>query len=108
MPDVRQVARQAPGNDEHGVDAQVVSGLQVAWSEPLGRDDDAPEPPCIERHFRCFERGAGLHLDEGEGAPPSGDDVDLAAGHTCSPSEDAPAVEAEPPAGDGLSATTAL
>ena len=97
-----------PGDDEDGVDADVVAGAGVARGELLCGECDAAQAILVERHGRRVARGALLDLDEGYQPAAPGDQIDLAAAHFHSPGEDPPAVEAEPPGGDGLGAAAAL
>ena len=89
-------------DDEQGVDADVVAGPLVTHRQALGGDGDAAQPVLIEREARRGRVAARLDLDEGHDPPAPRDDVDLAAEDPRATGEDAPAVEAEPPSGDGL------
>ena len=100
--------RETPRNDEDRVDAQVVTGPQVARRKMLGRRDDSAQAPGIERHGRGLVRSARLHLDEREDSASARDDVDLAAGHSSAPGKDPPAVQAQPKGRQCLSGTAAL
>ena len=95
-------------HDKQGVDPELVIWLQIARRETLGGNNDPPEPPCVERQSGCLGRGAGLYLDEGECPAAAGDDVDLSTGDPSAASEDAPAVQSQPPTGEGLGAAPAL
>ena len=108
MPDVRHVARKPPGDDEDGIDAQVVARPQEARGKALGGDNHTPQPPRVERQRSCLFGGAGLYLDERKDPAAPGDDVALAAGHPGSAGEDAPAVQAEPPTGQRLGSPAAF
>ena len=109
MPDVWHVARKPSRDNEDGVDAQVVARPQETRGEPLGGDDHAPQSPGVQRHRSRLFRGASLHFDECQNLAAAGDDVDFSAWHSGAAGKDAPAVEAQPPAGQRLgSATTFL
>jgi hypothetical protein len=102
------MSRQSSGHDEDRVDAQVVAGPEVARCEALGSDNHTAQSPCIERKRRSLFGRTCLDLDEGKGAAAARNDVDLAAGYAGSASEDAPAVEAQPPTGERLGTAAAL
>ena len=107
LPDVGQMARKSARNDEDRIDPHVVSGLQIARREALRGGDHSTKPPCVERHCGGFRRRTRLYLDECDYSPPSGDDVDLAVRHTSAASEDAPAAQPQPPAGQRLGSAAA-
>ena len=98
----------ASRNDEDRIDPQVIAGLHVPRREALRRNGHAAKSPGVERHGRSAFGRSRLYFDEGEDLASPCDDIDLAAGNTGAPGEDAPAVEAEPPAGDGLGPAAAL
>lgn len=102
------MAGEPAGDDEDRVDADIVVGLLVAWREPLGRDNDAADPPGIERHCCGVLRGTCLHLDEGDYLATSGNDIDFSACYAGAAGQDAPAVKAEAPARESLRAAAAL
>jgi len=102
VPDIGEVARQPAGNEENGVDADVVAGPGVARRQPLGGDRDPSQAVRIERQRRLLLAGARLDLDEGEDAPAPGDQVNFAAGDPGAFGEDSPAVQPQPPGGQPL------
>ena len=101
------MARQAAGDEEDRVDADRVAGPGETRREALGGGRHPTQAIFVERHRRRVLGGALLDLDEGERAPASRDQIDLAAGNPRAPGEDAPAVEAEPPGSDGFGAAAA-
>src|SRR5438128_1386798 len=99
--------RPALRNDEQSIDTHVVAVAQIARREPpRGRDNPAQPPPIQPERGGIFG-GARLDLDKGEDLSAPRYYVDFAAGHTRTPGEDAPAVEPEIPAGEGLGAAAA-
>ena len=108
LPDIGEVERKTAGDDEDGVDAHVVAGARVARGELLGGEGNAAQAILIERQSGGVGGGALLDLDEGDHRAASGDQIDLATVHFDPAGEDPPAVEAEPPGGDGLGAAAAL
>ena len=101
------MTRQAPRNEENRVDADRVAGPGKARREALGGGRHPAQAIFVERHRRCVLGGALLDLDEGERTPAPRDQINLAAGNPRAPGEDAPAVESEPPGGDGFGAAAA-
>jgi len=108
VPDIGQVARQAPGQQENGVDADVVACPGVSRRQPLGGNRDPAQAVMVEGHGGAGLAGTGLDLDKGEGAAAAGDEVDLAAGHARPGGEDPPAMQPQPPGGEPLGAAAAL
>ena len=99
---------QAARHEEDGVDADVVSGAHEARRQPFGSDGDAAQAIVIKRHGGAFIGRARLDLNEGENAAAAGDQVDFAAGHPRAFSENAPAMQSQPPGGQPLGLATAL
>jgi hypothetical protein len=91
------MAGQLAGQQEDGIDADVVARPGEARGQPLGGDGDSPQPVGIERHGGAIFAGPRLDFDEGDNAPAAGDQVDLAAGDARPLGEDAPAVQPKPP-----------
>lgn len=108
LPDVGEVEGEAAGDDEDGVDADVVAGAGEARGELLGGDGDSAQAVAIERDPRGVDGGTLLDLDERDQFAAPSDEIDLTAAHFHPPGEDSPAVETEPPGGDGLGAAAAL
>ena len=108
LPDVGEVTWQTAGDDVDRVDAQFVALAHVARRKPLSGSDHAPDPPFVERHCGSVGGRARLDLDEGKRAAAAGDKIDLSARDARAAGENAPAVEAEPPCGDGFRAPAAL
>ena len=101
------MAGEAAGNDEDGVEADVVAGPGVARGELLGGGRDAAQAVAVEREAGRFAGRALLDLDEGDDASAAGDEIDLAAVDPRPTREDSPAVEAKPPGGERLGAAAA-
>lgn len=102
------MAGQPAGNQEQRVDTRIVAIAQEARREPLGRDRDAPQPIVVERDGGGIASRALLDLDKRHNAPAPRDKVDFAARDTRAPRQDPPAVEPQPPSGDGLRTAAAL
>ena len=102
------MSRQAAGNEEDGIDTDRVTGPFEAWREAFGGRRDPAQAPGVERHRRGVLAGTLLYFDEREGAAAPRDQIDLAARDPGTAREDPPAVEAQPPGGDGLGAASAL
>ena len=102
MPDVGEVTGQAARYDEQSVDADIVAVASITLSQACCGDGDAPQPIFVQ----CPGGGIGgiplLDLDERQHAPAPGDQVDLAAGDARPPGQYLPAVQPQPPGGDGL------
>jgi len=105
---MRHVLGPAARNDEHRIDPDVVAVAHVTWREALRGDHDPAQSPLIEREGSGFVAGPRLDLDEGQRAPPAGNDVDLAAGDAGAARKDAPAIEPQVPAGERLRPAAAL
>ncbi len=101
------MARPPARDDEQGVDPDVIPGAHEARAKALGSDRDAAQAVGIERE--CGRRFActRLYLDERERMAAARDDIDFAARHSGAAREDAPAVDAQIPAGEGLGAAAA-
>lgn len=107
MPHIGEVAGEAAGHDEDGIDANVVAGAGVARRQPLRRHRDTPQAMLVEAPRRCILVGPLLHFDEGDRPAAPGDEVDFATGDARAAVEDAPAVEAQPPGGEAFRLATA-
>lgn len=101
------MARQATGNDEQGVDADIVAGASIALGKLLGRRRDPAQPVPVEGEVGGRAGRALLDLDEGDDSPAPGNEVDFAAMHAHPLPKDPPAVEAKPPGGERLGAAAA-
>ena len=64
VPDVLEVAGEAPGDDEDGVEAHVVAGADVAGGERFGGGGDPAEAIIVEREGCVAGGGAGFYFDE--------------------------------------------
>lgn len=108
LPDIGEVPGPASWHDEQGIDPHVITVAHVAGGQPLGGGHHAAQAPLVECEGGSSFGRAGFHFDERQRAPPPGDDVDFAARDTRPASEDAPSVKPQEPAGQRLSASTAL
>jgi hypothetical protein len=99
---------QTAGNEENGIDANVVALARVAGREPLRCDRHAPQSIPIERLRRAFLTAACLDLDEGKNSSPASDKVDFATRYAGALRENSPAVEAKPPGGQPFGPTATL
>ena len=108
VPHIDEVARQPAGQEEYGVDANVIAVAGKAGRKALGGDRDPAQPILVEGHRRAFFAAACLDLDKGDGTAATRDQVDLAAWHAGPPGQDPPAVQAQPPCGQPLRAAAAL
>ena len=95
-------------HDEDCVDANVVAGAGVTRGELLGGNGDAAQAILIERKGGGVGSSALLDLDERDQFAAPGDQIDLAAAHLHAAGDDSPAVEPEPPGGNGLGAAATL
>ena len=102
MPDVLEVAGEAPRDDEHGVDAHVVTGTYEAWGECVRGGGDAAEAELVERESGLGGGGSGFDFDEGDGAAAPGDEVHLSNGCADPPCQHVPSFELKPECRDGL------
>jgi hypothetical protein len=100
MPYVRQVARKASGNDEQGIDADVVAVPGIARRQHLRRYCHAAKPIRVERPDCRLGRAALLDLDEGQHPAAAGDEIDLAARDPRAAGKDAPSLQPKPPGGE--------
>src|SRR6186997_2304637 len=101
------MVRQASRHDEQSIDAHRVAVAEIARCELLGGGCDAFQAVSVERDSGGVGSSARLHLDEGERPAAAGDYIDLTAACPRPPGEDSPAVQAQIPAGDGFSASSA-
>ena len=97
VPHVGEMARQLAGQQEDGVDADVVAGAHEARRQPLGGDDDPAQPIVVEGDGGAFLGGARLDLDEGDDFAAAGNQVDFAARDARPLGEDPPAAKSQPP-----------
>lgn len=102
MPDVGEVAGQAARHNEHGVDPDLVPVACIARREALCGDCDPAQAIFVERPCGRLRGAALFDFDEGEHPAAAGDEVDFAARHTGSTSENPPAVQPQPPGGNRL------
>src|SRR5205085_4760561 len=98
---------EAPGDDEHGVDAHIFAATRVTVGERAGGGRDSAEAVFVEGEGGLVRAGPRLHFDEGDRASAAGDEVDLAQWRADPAGEDRPAFEAEPEGGDALGAAAA-
>src|SRR3546814_10829118 len=80
LPDVDQMARQAPWRKEHHVDSDIIARSGEARGEHFGGGGDAAQAIRVDREVEVFGPVAPLDLDEGDHPPASRDEVDFAGG----------------------------
>ena len=108
LPNVRQVPGPAPRDDEQRVHPYVVPKAYEAGGETLDGDCNAAQLPLIERKSGSAIACTRLDFDEGHGPPAPGNDIDFTARHARAASEDAPALQAQIPASEGLGTPAAF
>jgi len=101
VPNIGEVAGKAARDDEQRVDADFIAAAGIARRQPLGSRDPA-QTVLVERPGGRFFGAALLDLDKSQRAAAPGDQVDFTAGHACPASQNAPAMEAQPPGADRL------
>jgi hypothetical protein len=101
------MAGKPAGQEEDGVDTNVVAGPGKAGRQPLGGDGNAAQPKLVERHRRALLGGARLNLDEGDNPSAARDQIDFAAGDARSYRQDPPAMQPQPPGSEALAAPAA-
>ena len=99
--------RKAAGDNEDRVDADVVAWAGIARSERFCRGGDAAQTMAIERHPGGIGGGALFDLDERQHVSTARDQVDFPAAQLDPPPENPPALESEPPSGEGLGTSAA-
>jgi len=99
LPDVDQMARQAPRRKEHHVDADVVARPREARAEHFGGRGDAAQAVRIDREIEVGGPVAPFDLDEGDDAAAPRDEVDLAHGDAQPLPQYPPSVQPQPPGG---------
>ena len=93
MPHIDEMPGQAAGDQEQGVDADVVAIAGVARRETFSGDRDPAQPIFVESPGGRIFGGALLYFDKGQRAPTAGDKVDFAAGYAGSARENPPALQ---------------
>lgn len=96
------MARQASRNDEDRVDADVLAPLGITGRQPFRRRRNPAQAILVKAPGGGVFAAALFDLDEGDDVAAFGDKVDLAPCDPDTPVEDAPAVEAQPPGGEGF------
>ena len=71
----------ALGDNKESIDPKIVPCTHITRREPLCGDGNPPQPPFVEREGSSIFGRSRLDFDEGQGAPPSSNDVHFAAGH---------------------------
>jgi len=97
LPDVDQMAWQAPWRKEHHVDAYVIARTREARAQHFGRGGNAAQAVLVDRKVEIGGAVAPFDFDEGDGATAPRDEVNLADRNAKAFADDAPAVEAQPP-----------
>jgi hypothetical protein len=91
VPDVGEVAGKATGNDEHGVDPDIVAVPCITWCKLLRGHCDTAKAVFVERPSGRVLGIALLDLDESERSAAPGDEVDFAAWHPGAAGQNPPA-----------------
>lgn len=99
--------RQSARDDVDGVDPYIVTVAGEPRGKRLRGSGNTAQAVSVERHRRAIGGGALLDLDKGQHASAPRDEVNLSATHFHAASKDSPAVQAEPPGGERLGASTA-
>ena len=108
MPDILQMARRTAWRKQHHVNAHVVARFEIDMRECFGGSGDAGKAPFVDRFVQSGVARSRFHLDEGDHVPAPGDEVDFTGARTYSACENRPTLEAQPPAGDALTLSSAL
>jgi len=108
MPDIGEMARQAARHQEDGIDANVVTFSDIAGRQPLGGNDNASQAVLVQRKGRGFLCCPRLDLDKRDNPSASCNEIDFATRRLGAPRQDSPAMQAQPPGGDGFRLATAL
>lgn len=101
------MARQAPWRKKHHVDPDVVARTGEARAKHFGGSGDAAQAILVDRYVEIGGAVAPFDLDESDGSPAPGDEVDFAHGDAEPLAEDAPAVETQPPCGAAFGSASA-
>jgi hypothetical protein len=102
VPNVGEVTRQVPRDDEYRIDADIVAIAGIARCQSLRGHCDTAQPIFIERPCGRFRGAALLDLDESEDPTSTRNEIDLAAGNASAPRKNSPAVQSKPPCGNGF------
>src|SRR6476661_9446835 len=102
------MAGPAARDHEQRIDTHVVAIAHEARREALGGNSDTTQAPFVERESGSAFARPRLDLHEGEGAAAPRDNVNFAAAHSRTACKNAPTVEPQVPACDGLGSATAL
>lgn len=94
--------RQSSRHNEQGIDADIITVASIAVGQSPSGNRDAPQPIFVQCPRGGVHRVALLDLDERQHTPAPSDQVYLAAGYTRPLGQNSPAMEPQPPGGDGL------
>jgi hypothetical protein len=101
------MARQASWRKEHHVDPYVIARPGEARAQHFGGCGDAAQAILVDGKVEVGGAVAPFDLDESDGAPSAGDEVDFADGNAQPFADYAPAVEAQPPSCNTLGPSAA-
>src|SRR4051794_34834517 len=101
-PGILDMARAGARREEDDVDADIVAWLRIFRHEIFRGPGDAGQAVFVYGVVEFGGGGAGFYFDEGDQIAASCDNIDLADRGADAAIEDAPALEAEPPAGEAL------
>jgi len=108
MPNVSEVLGQFPGHDENCVDAHIVALPAIYSSELFRGGGDSLKAMAVKREAGGIVAASRFDFDKGDKPAAPGDDVHFAAANPGATGEDAPALEAQIPAGKRFSRSPAL
>lgn len=92
MPDIFEMAGQAPRRDQDDVDPHILARSGETGGECVGGAGDPDQPMPVDRKRQSLIVIPALHLDKGDGAPAPGDKIDFAHGRPHAPCHDPPAL----------------
>lgn len=101
------MARPASRRKQHDVDPQIVTVSGITRGQRLRGGRDPGEAAGIDRKIAFLRSRPPFHLNESNGPPAPGDEVDLSARGLQSPTHDPPAVEPQIPRGQRLASPAA-
>ena len=102
-----EVQGQAPGSQQHRIDAPSIRRLHVARPEFAARAVHPRQPLGCDRRFGFIVVAARLYLDEDDGPAILRHEVDFAAPDALAARKDAVALQAQPERGERFGAAAA-
>ena len=108
MPDIGQMARRAARRKEDDVDSHIIARFRQIMPQYFRRRRDPRQPAFVDRQVQFRRTPPSLHLDEGDHAAPSRDQIHLARRGPHAAAHNLPAPQAQPPGGDAFGLSPAL